>query len=293
MDVEDFDKDALKEKKKWPNAGFQSSSLRAAMEIIERMEKSKATVFLAFTSNLVATGLRPLIAEIVKEKRVDAIITAGGSIDHDIIRASKRYKLYTGRSDAELHRKGINRLGNIEIGNECYEYLEQFAKKLFARLKGKVVSPSELIAGAGSMIKDSDSFLMWAHKNKIPVFSPGIVDSALGLQVYFNKQRDRAFGIDVARDMEMLAGIVLNAERTGAVVLGGGISKHYTIASNILRGGLDYAVYVTTASEWDGSLSGAKAEEAVSWGKIGAKADKVTVYGDATIIFPLLYSYFF
>lgn len=292
MDIEDFDKRALK-KQEWPNAGFQASSLSKAVGIIRKMKEEKATTFLAFTSNLVATGLRPLIAEVVKQKKVDAVITAGGSIDHDIIRTSKSYRLYTGRDDVELHKRGINRLGNIEIGNECYEFLEEFAKKLFARFKGRAVSPSELIAEAGSMINDDNSFVMWAYKNSIPVFCPGIIDSALGLQAYFNKQRDKAFGIDVVKDMAQLGSIVLNAKKTGAVVLGGGISKHYTIASNILRGGLDYAVYVTTASDWDGSLSGAKAEEAVSWGKIGEKAQKATVYGDATIIFPLLYPHFF
>jgi deoxyhypusine synthase len=71
-------------------------------------------------------------------------------------------------------------------------------------------------------------------------------------------------------------------------VLGGGISKHHAIGVNLLRGGLDYAVYVTTSSPWDGSLSGARTNEAVSWGKIAEKARHVTVDCDATIAFPLI-----
>ncbi|MEM4057270.1 MAG: deoxyhypusine synthase family protein, partial [Thermoplasmata archaeon] len=69
---------------------------------------------------------------------------------------------------------------------------------------------------------------------------------------------------------------------------GGGISKHHTIWWNQFKGGLDYAVYITTAEEYDGSLSGARLREAVSWGKIKAKAKYITVEGDATIILPIL-----
>ncbi|HOP09076.1 MAG TPA: deoxyhypusine synthase family protein, partial [Candidatus Methanofastidiosa archaeon] len=67
------------------------------------------------------------------------------------------------------------------------------------------------------------------------------------------------------------------------------ISKHHTIWWNQFRGGLDYAVYITTAPEWDGSLSGARVKEAVSWGKVKEEAKYVTVEGDATVMLPFMY----
>ena len=73
-------------------------------------------------------------------------------------------------------------------------------------------------------------------------------------------------------------------------MIGGGISKHHTIWWSQFRDGLDYAVYVTTAYEFDGSLSGAPLREAVSWGKIKEDAKHSTVYGDATILVPLMIS---
>jgi|GEM_PF-3403960 deoxyhypusine synthase len=57
---------------------------------------------------------------------------------------------------------------------------------------------------------------------------------------------------------------------------------------NQFKEGLDYAIYLTTACEYDGSLSGARVHEAVSWMKVKAGARKVTVYGDATITLPLI-----
>jgi deoxyhypusine synthase len=92
--------------------------------------------------------------------------------------------------------------------------------------------------------------------------------------------------------MNELAGLSLNADKTGGIILGGGISKHHAIGVNLLRGGFDYAVYVTTSSPWDGSLSGARTNEGISWGKIKEKANHVTIDCDATIALPLLISPF-
>ncbi|OIO21231.1 deoxyhypusine synthase [Candidatus Micrarchaeota archaeon CG11_big_fil_rev_8_21_14_0_20_47_5] len=272
---------------KFRDFGFGAGELYRAREAVRGMKKEKATVFLSFTSNLVASGLRDTIRELVKGKFVDAIITAGGAIDHDVARCKVKYSAGSfGENDTALHKKGINRLGNVLVPNSAYIYLEKVCRKVFGKVKGHI-SPSELISLLADEC-DSSSILYWAKKNNIPIFCPGITDSAIGLQCYFWKQSHKEFGIDVVADMGKLGSMVLDANKTGGIVLGGGISKHYLIASNILREGLDYAVYITTNTPFDGSLSGARAEEAVSWGKIKEKANYVTVYGDATILFPLL-----
>ena len=272
------------------SAGFQASEIGEAVRLIKKMKQEKVTIFLSFTANMVASGLRGIITQLVREKFVDVIITTGGSIDHDIIRTEKPYLMGDFQlNDEELRRKGINRLGNVLIPNDRYVFLEKFIQPLFTELKGKKRSwtPSEVIDEIGKKIKDEKSFLYWASKNKIPVFCPGITDSAIGLQLYFFKQDNRDFEIDVSADMK-LGDIVVNAEKTGGIILGGGIAKHHTIGVNILKEGLDYAVYVTTSSAWDGSLSGATPNEAKSWSKIKEKGTTATVYGDATIIFPLI-----
>ena len=43
------------------------------------------------------------------------------------------------------------------------------------------------------------------------------------------------------------------------------------------RNGADFSVFVNTASEFDGSDSGARPDEAVSWGKIKMDAKPVKV----------------
>lgn len=288
MDIKKF------EIKKMNGIGFQATNVGIGIGIIEKMKHENATVFFGFTANLVASGIRGLIADWVRKKFVDVIVTTGGALDHDIIKAYSPYLLGSFyENDMQLHHKGINRIGNILVPNDRYELLEEKMKPVFEKCYekyGGAVSPSEIAYEMGLKIKDEHSFLRWASKNKIPVFCPGITDSAIGLQTYFFKQKRKDFGIDVTKDMKNLADIALNAEKTGAVILGGGISKHHIIGVNLMRGGLDYAVYVTTAQPWDGSLSGARSSEGISWGKIKEGAKHVTIDGDATIVFPLLHA---
>jgi deoxyhypusine synthase len=275
--------------------GFQASHLGKAREIIREMKRAKATVFLTFTANMVASGLRSIFARLVEKRFVDVIITTGGSIDHDLIRCYKSYLLGNFFSDdVDLRKRGINRIGNILVPNDRYVLLERKMQGIFEKIykKGKIISPSKLIFEIGKTLKDKNSFLYWASRNHIPIFSPGITDSAIGLQTYFFKQDHPDFGIDVTKDMKSLADIVLNAEKTGGIILGGGISKHHALGVNLVREGFDYVVYVTTSQPWDGSLSGARTSEGKSWGKIQRKAKSVTIDGDATIIFPLLISEF-
>lgn len=47
-------------------------------------------------------------------------------------------------------------------------------------------------------------------------------------------------------------------------------------------------MFLNTASEFDGSDSGARPDEAVSWGKIRKEASPVKIYAEASLILPLL-----
>ena len=73
-------------------------------------------------------------------------------------------------------------------------------------------------------------------------------------------------------------------------MIGGGISKHHTLWWNQYREGLDYAFYITTAQEFDGSLSGALVREAISWGKVTKIARQSTLHAEVTTILPFIYA---
>ena len=282
----------LQMEKAW---GFTAGKLAVGVGILEDMIKDgKCVKFLSFTGNLVATGTRGALKELVKRKHVDAIVTACGTLDHDIARCWKNY--YKGSfvmNDVKLHEKNINRLGNVLVPNESYGMIiEQKMQTLLQNLwkEGtKEVSSSQLCREIGKRICNESSILYWAAKNNIPVYVPGITDGAVGYQTWLFSQ-DHDFKLNVLKDSGELNDIVFAAKKTGALIVGGGISKHHTIWWNQFREGLNYAVYISTAVEWDGSLSGARPREAVSWGKINEKADRIMIEGDASLILPIMVS---
>jgi len=282
----------LQMEKAW---GFTAGKLAVGVKILEDMTRDRGCVkFLSFTGNLVATGTRGSIKELVKRKLVDIIITTGGTLDHDIARSWKNY--YKGSfmmSDTKLHEKGINRLGNVLVPNESYGMIieEKMLQLLQSLWKQgiKELSTCQLCHDIGKHICNENSILYWAAKNSIPVYVPGITDSAVGYQLWLFSQ-DHNLKIDLLRDSGELNEVVFAAKKTGALIVGGGISKHHTLWWNQFRDGLDYAVYISTAVEWDGSLSGARPREAVSWGKINEKADRVMIEGDASLILPIMTS---
>ena len=274
--------------------GFVAKKVGVAVDILERMERDKGCVkFFSFPACIVATGCRGVIRDLVKRKLVDVIITTCGTLDHDLARAWKKY--YHGdfmMDDAKLHRAGINRLGNILVPNESYglvleDKMQPILKELWRDGK-RELSEKELVWEFGKRVRDKNSILYWAWKNRVPVFVPGIFDGAFGSQLWLFWQDHRDFRLNQFIDQQELADIVFGAKRAGALMIGGGISKHHIIWWAQYRGGLDYAVYITTAPEWDGSLSGARMREAVSWGKVKERAKYVTVEGDATVLLPLI-----
>jgi deoxyhypusine synthase len=149
-------------------------------------------------------------------------------------------------------------------------------------------APYELVWEIGKRM-DESTICYWAWKNEIPVFIPGITDGAVGTQIWMFRQ-DHDFEVNVWKDEDKISEIVYGSERTGGLVLGGGISKHHMIWWNQFIDGLDRLVYITTASEWDGSLSGARPREAISWGKLKEESNSVEVKGDVTVVLPLALS---
>jgi deoxyhypusine synthase (EC 2.5.1.46) len=251
--------------------GFTAAKVRNGYDILKKMFSEENTTFLSFPADIISTGTRGIINDLVKKRLVDVIITTNGMLDHDIARTYTDY--YSGSfdfSDRELRRIGINRLGNVFIPDESYGIIiEEKVGSIIEDLYSvkKEWSAVEFIKEAGLRINNKDSILYNAAKNDIPVFVPGITDGSFGSQLWSFYERNRDFKINLLADEHMLSDIIFEAKKTGALMVGGGISKHHTIWWNQFRGGLDYAVYVTTAQEYDGSLSGAKLEEAISWKK--------------------------
>ena len=282
------------------SGGFTAKKLGQGVNILESMFKDRECIkFLSFPGCIVATGTRGVICDMLKKRMADVIITTCGTLDHDLARIWKDY--YHGSfttDDSELHREGINRLGNVFIPNESYgivleKKMQPVLEELWESGKRELTTKG-IVREFGRWLDENkvknreDSIIYWAYKNEIPIYVPGITDGAFGSQIWMFSQ-DHDFKIDILGDEKELASLVFDAKKTGALMIGGGISKHHVIWWNQFRDGLDYAVYITTAVEYDGSLSGARVREGISWGKVAENAKYVTIEGDATVLLPLMF----
>jgi len=191
-----------------------------------------------------------------------------------------------------LREKGVNRTGNILVPNSRYVAFEKFMTPILERVlkkqkeTGNIISVSEFVKILGREINDKRSILYWCWKNDIDVYCPAITDGSIGDMIHFFMYKNPDFKVDIASDIHKLNEFTITRDKTGIILLGGGIMKHHILNSNMMRNGADYSVYINTGEEWDGADSNARPDEAVSWGKV--KGESIKVFGDATILFPIL-----
>jgi deoxyhypusine synthase len=255
----------------------------------------KCTIFLSYTSNMISCGIREVIKFLVQHKMVDCIVTTAGGIEEDFMKCLNPHVLgdFTLEGKA-LRERGINRLGNLLVPNSNYVHLQRFLAPVLdemareQREEGAVWSPSTVIARMGKEIDHEDSVYYWAQKNDIPVFCPAITDGSIGDQMFMQAIEGTPLVVDIVSDVARINCIAMDAPKTGMIILGGGLIKHHVLNANLLGGGGDFSVFINTGQEFDGSDSGARPDEAVSWGKISTNATPVKVYADASLVFPIL-----
>jgi len=277
------------------SGGFESVNLSTGVEILSEMISDKQCLrFISFVGAVASTGLRGILKDMLKNKWFDVAITTCGALDHDIARHFSHYKegSFT-MDDNELADQDIHRLGNVLVPMDSYgplieEKMQAFLEEEYQN-GVKEMTTAEICKMIGKHLGE-DSFLYWAYKNDISVVVPGIMDGAVGSQIWLFTQKHNDFKLNMAGDADLLSGFIFKAEKSGAFMIGGGISKHHTLWWNQYREGLDYAFYITTAQEFDGSLSGALVREAISWGKVTQRAKQSTLHAEVTTILPFIYA---
>ncbi|CAD7925814.1 unnamed protein product [Amoebophrya sp. A120] len=258
-------------------------------------EKVKCKIFLAYTSNLISAGLREQLRFLFQHSMVQVATSSAGGIEEDLIKClADTYEGAFSLDGVALRKQGLNRIGNLLVPNKNYCLFEDWMAPLLHKMHdeqeqyGVVWTPSTFIHRLGKEIDDERSVCYWAYKNNIPLLCPSITDGSIGDMLYFHTFKRPGFVIDVVADIKRINDEAMKARKTGVIVLGGGMVKHHTMNANLMRNGCDFCVYVSTAQEFDGSDSGARPDEAKSWGKIRVDANPVKVYSDATLVFPLM-----
>ncbi|XP_061079965.1 deoxyhypusine synthase isoform X2 [Conger conger] len=296
----------------YTTTGFQASSYGQAVQEVNKMIEKRlepveeeegsspgsclgCTIFLGYTSNLISSGVRETIRYLVQHKMVDVVVTTAGGVEEDFIKClAPTFLGEFSLRGKELRKRGINRIGNLLVPNDNYCKFEDWLMPILDQMvleqktEGTLWTPSKMIHRLGKEINNPESVYYWAYKNDIPVFSPALTDGSLGDMIYFHSYKNPGLVLDIVEDIRRINSKAVHAKQTGMIILGGGLVKHHICNANLMRNGADYAVFVNTGQEFDGSDSGARPDEAVSWGKIRLDATPVKVYADASLVFPLL-----
>jgi len=293
-------------------AGVGAADLHEAVSITERMFADDVTVFFGLAGAMVPTGMRRIVADLIRDGHVDALVTTGANLTHDAIEAigGKHHHgqvhvegMTEREHDERLREEGVDRIYNVYLPQEYFATFESHLREeVFPTLEAECqkdgsVSIERLTRELGRAnaavneredVEEGPGIAAAAHEAEVPIYCPAIQDSVLGLQAWIYS-RTSAFALDALGDMTGLTDLAFEADAAGAFVVGGGVPKNFTLQTMlVVPGAYDYAVQLTMDPPQTGGLSGATLEEARSWGKLEPNAENVSVYADATITLPLV-----
>ncbi len=278
------------------DAGFGARKIGRASEIVKKMfADNECKVFFGMAGAMVPAGMKQIVVDLIKEKKIDVIVTTGANLTHDLIEALGEGHYHCDIwNDEEFHKKGYDRMYNVLMKNDVYPMLEDFFEKNWDKLKEEKTIKGFLRKVGEILPKGSNSILRACYENEVQLYCPALADSGIGLMIWGRKATGKKdIFIDAFEDMKEIIDFAWTAKKSGVIYVGGGTPKNFIQQSLQFSKGADYGVQITQDVAEGGGSSGAPLEEGKSWGKLkeGKKygEDFVDVRIDATVAMPLIF----
>ncbi len=282
---------------------IQARNLAQCLEVWENAlnDPRRPTIFLGLTGPLIAAGLRRVLRDLIDWGVVDVVVSTGAILYQDL------YQTVGGRhwmgspqaDDRRLRDLYLDRIYDTYVDELKFEDTDREIGAVTGRFPDRPASSREYLEFLGRSFQDSESILSTAARRGIPVFSPALIDSSIGigLTLYYQAHRGKPrFILDSVRDNYELVQILTHSPRTAVIYVGGGTPKNWINDGIVMANyaferegeGHFYALQVTTdVPDW-GGLSGSTLDEAQSWGKISKTATRATARIEASVAMPLL-----
>jgi len=293
----------------YANSGFNARQLGEAAKLYQKMIQENATICLTVAGAMTPVGFGGIIKTLLEKGFVDWIVTTGANVYHED-HFAWGLPVKQGHFDVDdniLYEKEIVRIRDVYV--KFYETLEledNIIQNVFKnKFSDKPFTTAEFCNVLGQISKEKSkfpekSFLTTAYELDVPVYVSTLKDSSLAMNLAVHRLKNKQFNLDFVKEIIEQASIVYNSKKSGILELGGGVPKNTAqqtgpLLDQILRkdhGGQDYIIQITDARPDTGGLSGATLQEGKSWGKIQDSHEGIiTVYADATIVFPILALY--
>ncbi|HTL43878.1 MAG TPA: deoxyhypusine synthase family protein [Vicinamibacterales bacterium] len=280
---------------------FQGRSLATARRIWQKMLADDCTIFFGIAGALSAGGMRLIISHLIAQRYVDCLVSTGANLYHDLheTRGRRHYLGSPQENDAALQAEHIDRVYDTYANEDEFIENDEWIAAFTLTLERRPYTTREYLYRLGEYLWNEtggDGILTAAYRANVPIFCPAIADSSIGMGISQARDRDASAGqVDVIADIMESANLVIRRPRTASVVLGGGTPKNFINQASVQAefyddrvGGHRYALQIVTDVPHFGGASGASLEEAQSWGKLAADAERVTVHADATLALPVL-----
>ncbi len=287
---------------------IQARNVGTCARVLSAMyeDADRPTVFLGLAGPLIAAGLRRVIRDLVVGGYVDVVVSTGAIFYQDVYQA-RGFRHWRGTpeaDDVELRDLRIDRIYDTYVDEEKFWETDTWCGRVADELEPGNTSSRAYLDFLGSHLDDPDSIVGQCHRLGVPMFSPALNDSSIGIGLTHHYHRCREEGrpgiaIDAIRDNYELVQIVLASRKTAAIYVAGGVPKNYINDSIVMayifnqERGHDYAIQVTTAVTQDGGLSSSTLGEAQSWGKIDRQARFAMAWVEPSVSLPLLAGYAF
>jgi len=297
---------------------FNAGALADCAESLNGFLDNDGRLIITLAGAMSTAGIGRSLAPAIRAQKIHAICCTGANLEEDLFRlvASSSYERIddwrdlTAESDAELAKRGKNRVTDVAIPEEeAIRYIEKPLLQLWkdAEAAGDRRFPHEYLYDLllhGGLEFDSDpkdSWLMAAADANLPVFVPGWEDSTLG-NILVSKVIDCTLqSPDIVKgglySMQALADWYREDDSsTGILQVGGGIAGDFAICVvPMLRQDVGEQVplwswfgQISESRPSYGGYSGAPPNEKISWGKLGVETPRFVIESDATIVLPLI-----
>ncbi|HEV2316631.1 MAG TPA: deoxyhypusine synthase family protein [Thermoplasmata archaeon] len=285
------------------SASIQARNLGRCLEVWENalQDKRRPTILLGLSGPLIAAGLRQVVHDLIDWGLVDVVVSTGAVLYQDIYQTTggKHWMGTPTADDVRLRELYLDRIYDTYVDELQFEETDRAIGRVTSEFPTRPASSREYLQFLGEQFDAPGSILGVAARRGVPVFSPALIDSSIGigLTLYYQAHRGRTrFILDAVRDNFELVQILSQSERTAVVYIGGGTPKNWIndgiVMANYAFGregeGHFYALQITTDAPHWGGLSGSTLDEAQSWGKISKTATRAMAHIEASVGLPLL-----
>ncbi|MHA2641055.1 MAG: deoxyhypusine synthase family protein [bacterium JZ-2024 1] len=284
---------------------YQARNLGIAFRIWKQMLGApRNVIFLSLAGAMTAAGLRRTVSFLIRERLLDCLVSTGANLFHDVYETlgTPHYATHPAIGDQILFKHRLDRVYDTLADEKEFRRIDkmmaEFGRSLAKRFPSGL-GTREFFYHLGAYLdplKKEDGIITTAYRARVPVYCPALGDSSfgIGMSILCNG-RESALKFDILKDVYETARLAGSGKNSSVLVVGGGVPKNFVQQVEVTADylglrvmGHSFAIQITTDAPHWGGLSGATFEEAESWGKIQAHAQRVTVYCDATIALTLL-----